>query len=160
MVRKNVKTISRSKAHWSHENVGVMFTTPSEDTVNGLYQSGTIIVPAIQSQGARTISGLRISFSLHGEETNPIYYALVYVPEGETAKSLFQKTGQVNSGSVYEPNQYVMSCGVVDPDAGNHVSTSRISRRLHSGDFISLIVGSAGPLQMVSGIVSYFIKYN
>ena len=41
---------------------------------------------------------------------------------------------------MYEPNQYVMNCGIVDPTAGPIRFSSPISRNLNNGDAIVLLV--------------------
>ena len=45
-----------------------------------------------------------------------------------------------NSSSMYEPNQFVMNCGVIDPTAGPIRIYSPISRNLNDGDKISLLI--------------------
>ena len=45
---------------------------------------------------------------------------------------------------MYEPNQFVMNCGVVDPSAGPIRFTSPVSRNLNDGD--SSTSSSATPL--------------
>ena len=148
----------RTKANYSRENIGFQFALPASVT-NGLYQEGTVIVPASSVQGTRTISKLRVTVNL-GDQASYAYWALVYVPQGTTANALFSTSGAVNSGSLYEPNQFVMASGVIDPNAGNHDIRSPISRKLHSGDFISLIVGTGVGSQTISGLVNYSVKYN
>ena len=46
-----------------------------------------------------------------------MYWALVYVPQGTSAGNINVITSATNPG-MYEPNQFVMNCGVVDADAG------------------------------------------
>ena len=41
---------------------------------------------------------------------------------------------------MYEPNQYVMNCGIVDPTAGPIRFSSPISHNLNNGDAIVLLV--------------------
>ena len=41
---------------------------------------------------------------------------------------------------MYEPNQFVMNCGVVDPSAGPIRFTSPVSRNLNDGDAIYLLI--------------------
>jgi len=71
-----------------------------------------------------------------------IYWALVFVPEGYNPMRSFP-SGTVNGNPMYEPNQYVMNCGVCDPDAGPVRFSSRISRNLNSGDRLYMVIGSA-----------------
>ena len=58
---------------------------------------------------------------------------LVYVPQGTTAGSIQLATTAALS-DMYEPNQYVMNCGIVDPTAGPIRFSSPISRNLNNGD--------------------------
>ena len=90
-----------------------------------------------------------------------IYWALVYCPQGETVKSLFATSGDTD-GSLYEPNQYVISAGISDASAGPIRIRSRMRRKLQSGDFISLVIGSTVSPSggQVRALVSYSVKYN
>ena len=63
------------------------------------------------------------------------------MPEGYRPNTLFASSGL--EGSVYEPNQFVLNCGYVDPTAGPIRIASRISKNLQSGDSIQLICASA-----------------
>ena len=51
------------------------------------------------------------------QDGGQIWWALVYVPQGTTAGSIQLATTAALS-DMYEPNQYVMNCGIVDPTAG------------------------------------------
>ena len=77
-----------------------------------------------------------------------LFWALVYVPQGTTAGSTQHRNCRGNSGSMYEPNQFVMNCGVIDPTAGPIRIYSPISRNLNDGDKISL---SSSKCQIVPG---------
>ena len=63
----------------------------------------------------------------------------MYVPHGTTAGSITLATTAALT-DMYEPNQFVMNCGVVDPDAGPIRFSSPISRNLNNGDVIVLLV--------------------
>ena len=158
--RKSVKVTGRS--NWSHENKGCAGTI-AEQAVNGLYQGGAIVVPSITTQGTRTVGNFTITVPFIGTPTatdSEIYWALVYIPQGESAKNLFATTGSVE-GSLYEPNQYVMASGISDAQAGPIRIRSRIMRKLHSGDFISLVIGMTNSnVASFKALVSYSIKYN
>jgi len=65
--------------------------------------------------------------------------------------------GSVNGNPMYEPNQYVMNCGVCDPDSGPARFSSRISRNLNSGDRLYLIIGCSYPNVPVQGVVRYAV---
>ena len=74
-----------------------------------------------------------------GAESN-LFWALVYVPQGTTAGALNVATAGATPSSMYEPNQFVMNCGVIDPTAGPIRIYSPISRNLNDGDKISLLI--------------------
>ena len=59
-----------------------------------------------------------------------LFWALVYVPQGTTAGALNIATAGATPSSMYEPNQFVMNCGVIDPTAGPIRIYSPISRNL------------------------------
>ena len=160
MARKNVKTFfKRSSKNWSHENKGCAMLF-GNSTVNTFYQAGSIVVPSVTTQGSRTVG----NFSITVPVPNDLQYvwALVYVPQGTSANNLFATTGGIE-GSVYEPNQYVIATGINDGNAGPIRIRSKMQRRLHSGDFVSLIIGcqtDSVANSYAQAIVSYSIKYN
>ena len=163
--RYSVKSRSIKKGNWSHENKGCRGTF-GETVVNTLWQAGSIVVPAINTQGVRTVGNWSITVPVStssGALNNEWYWALVYVPQGTNPNTLFATTGDTN-GSLYEPNQYVIACGISDDGAGPIRIRSRIMRKLHSGDSVSLIVGSKNSLDptqtVLNALVSYSVKYN
>ena len=85
-------------------------------------------------------------------ETNngAFYWALVYVPQGTTPGNLAVNIITGTTG-MYEPNQFVMNCGVVDPEAGPIRFTSPVSRNLNDGDAIYLLVKNTN----VDGPIAY-----
>ena len=153
---------TRTKSRWSHENKGCLVTS-GQTLVNGLYQSGSIVVPSIAAQGTRTVGRFDITVPVPANQNAAeIFWALVYVPQGTSASSLFATTGSVE-GSLYEPNQYVIASGISDNSAGPIRIRSRYMRILHSGDFVSLIIGSTfqiGTDIPIRALVSYNVKYN
>ena len=87
----------------------------------------------------------------------------VYVPQGTTAGALNIATAGATPGSMYEPNQFVMNCGVIDPTAGPIRIYSPISRNLNDGDKISLLIrptldGAATIVFSVCAMLSLSIK--
>jgi len=162
MARKNVKAIvRRPKVNWSRETIGVSLTLSSE-TANSLYQAGSVIVSPSSVQGVRTVGNWTITVPVNGNnEETQIYWALVFVPQGTSPNALFATTGNL-SGSIYEPNQFVLASGISDLGTGPIRIRSRIMRKLHSQDQISLILGSTKSLGPIPGtaLVSYSIKYN
>jgi len=63
------------------------------------------------------------------QDMGAFYWAIVYVPQGTTPGNLTVNIGTGTTG-MYEPNQFVMNCGVVDPAAGPIRFTSPVSRNL------------------------------
>ena len=167
MARKYISVKSRGykKNNWSHENKGCAMTIGTTAT-NGLYQGGSIIVPADTNPGTRTVGKWTITVPVHGGLSGvDVYWALVYVPQGTTANNLFSTTGS-KEGSLYEPNQFVLASGISDANAGPIRIRSNMMRKLHSNDFVSLILGYQGDgassigNTAVTALVSYSIKYN
>ena len=152
MSRKYVRTIksrSRDKYSVEHRPINVV----SGSTANaGYYQSGQVVVPATTTQGMRKVKHLTVSMTAALETTTPFFWALVFVPQGYNANVLFSE-----AGSIYEPNQFVMACGLVDPDAGPIRIRSPIARNLNSGDSVQLILASFQPSMEYRGLVSYAI---
>ena len=156
MARKirNVKTRSR----WSRENTTIRTTAPE---VTPFQTFGTNIVPASTTQGMRTVGNFTITLTsgLHNgssDTASPVYWALVYVPQGQTTAALNVSDG----ASLYEPNQYVIACGVNDPTAGPIRIRTRMMRKLNSGDFVSLLMSTESLGVVWVGSVSYSVKYN
>ena len=59
---------------------------------------------------------------------------------------------------MYEPNQFVMNCGVIDPSAGPIRFTSPIARNLNDGDAIYMLVrNTTGGTQQYNCVVRYAI---
>ena len=99
-----------------------------------------LIVPATTLEGMRKVKHITINLTpIIDQDGGQIWWALVYVPQGTTAGSItLASTAAVND--MYEPNQFVMNCGVVDPTAGPIRFGSPISRNLNNGDAIVLLV--------------------
>ena len=150
---KSVKTISKA-SNWSRENT--IITAQSPTVANQTF--GTNIIPASPTQGKRTVGNFCITLTPGMAGTNAIgvFWALVYVPQGQTTASLNITDGQ----SIYEPNQYVIACGYSDGEAGPIRIRTSMKRKLNSGDFVSLLMASAGTGVSFKGVVSYSVKYN
>ena len=155
MARKirNVKTRSR----WSRENTTLRVTSGQ-----AAYSTfGTNIVPSSTTQGMRTVGNFTITLTAgsnngNGDGTAPVFWALVYVPQGQLTGTLNVSDG----ASLYEPNQYVIACGINDPTAGPIRIRTRMMRKLNSGDFVSLLMSTANKGALWVGTVSYSVKYN
>jgi len=110
----------------------------------------TVVIPSTV-QGMRKVKHLTISLAQNTAGTG-LFWALVYVPQGTTANKL-----QIDTTTMYEPNQFVMNCGIFDVDAGPMRISSPISRNLNSGDSIALILHSNSPSTSFSYVVRYAI---
>ena len=146
---KYSRRINKNRDKYSVEQTSILLQIPNE-TINDLYQQGTTVVPATQDQGMRKVKHLTISLT-NATDANILYWALVFVPEGYTANPISP------AGKMYEPNQFVMNCGIIDTNAGPIRISSRVSRNLNSGDSIALIVGSTNTGGYFRGVVRYAI---
>lgn len=144
------------RPRWSRENTTIRATSPQ----TAFQTFGTNIVPSSVIQGMRTVGNFSVTLTAGsnsgGDSSSPIYWALVYVPQGQTTATLNLTDG----ASLYEPNQYVIACGVNDPTAGPIRIRSSMKRKLNSGDFVSLLMASATTSALYVGSVSYSVKYN
>ena len=121
--------------------------------VNASGDGGVTVVPATSIQGMRKVKHLTLNMANYGTgSASVLYWALVYVPAGTSANTL-----QVDSGSMYEPNQYVMSSGVFDFDGGPLRVHCPLSRNLNSGDTIALVVHSLAATVTYYYTLSYAI---
>lgn len=131
-------------------------TTTSNQALSAMTSDGStlhgisVVVAATTIQGMRKVKHMQISVCLqHGSESAaiapgaPILWALVYVPQGQTAIP-----APATSGSIYEPNQFVIASGLADADAGPIRINTPLARNLNSGDSIVLTYRllNGGPL--------------
>lgn len=135
-----------SRDKYSVEQRAVSFST-DETATGGLYQKYALVVSPTDLQGMRKVKHLTCTI-VSSSPTSTIYWALVYVPQGTTPNALSL------SGNFYEPNQFVMNAGIIDPDAGPVRISSPISRNLNSGDAIYLVVGG-----LTATTVNMVIRY-
>ena len=120
---------------------------------NATGDAGQTVVPATTTQGMRKVKHLTVSMAANqAAQPFPLWWALVYVPQGTTANTL-----QIDAGTLYEPNQYVMDSGVFDFDGGPLRVHCRLSRNLNSGDTIAFIVHSTSASVTYSCNVTYAI---
>ena len=85
-----------------------------------------------------------------------LYWALVYVPQGTTPSNLQLQTSATSAG-MYEPNQFVLNCGITDTNAGPTRFSTPLARNLNDGDAIYLLVRPAGTVEDV--VVRAVIRY-
>lgn len=115
------------------------------------------IVPATTVEGKRKVAHLTISGSWGGS-AHGILWALMYIPQGFTVPAFNLTSG----GSIIEPNQYVMSTGTFDGEAGPMRISTRLTRCLHSGDKIVLLLtplSTGSSPGTINGIVRYAVSY-
>ena len=142
---------SGARDKYSVESTTIRTTTGGQ-IIAGVYQATANVVPASPTQGMRKVKHLTISLTTVDGVT-ALFWALVYVPEGYSVNPLNTNPG----ASLYEPNQFVLNSGIVDPSAGPIRISSPLSRNLNSGDSIWLVVGTGSTGNEVSGVVRYAI---
>ena len=114
------------------------------------------LVPATTLEGMRKVKHLMVNMAPVPDNAGPIYWAIVYVPQGTTPGVLNIDSTAV--ADMYEPNQFVMNCGIVDPTAGPIRFSSPVSRNLNNGDSIALLLRQTSTNTMgVDGTVRYAI---
>ena len=117
---------------YSVQQKAVEFTTADNSTT-----AKVEIVPGTDVEGMRKIKHLTVSLA-PDSETHSFYWALVYVPQGTTPGDI--NVTSALTAAMYEPNQFVMNCGVVSSDAGPIRFTSPVARNLNDGDAVYLLV--------------------
>ena len=121
--------------------------------LNSSGNGGVTVVPSSPTQGMRKVKHITVSMAnvaATSAASTSLYWAIVYVPQGTTANTL-----QLDSGStLYEPNQFVMSCGVFDFDGGPLRIHCPLSRNLNSGDSIALVCYGTG-----THAFNYVVRY-
>ena len=140
--------VNRDK--YSVETTCVRLSTGTS-ILNNLYQDGQLIVPSSATQGMRKVKHLTVS--LASSSTRAVIFALVFVPQGYAVNALDGVVGH----SLYEPNQFVMCTGCIDPDAGPIRIRCPLSRNLNSGDSIYLVCGTTEPSINLIGTVQYAV---
>jgi len=124
-------------------------------SIPGQSQAWAQVVPDTAIQGMRKVKHLTVDLASNetGDAALPwTFWCLVYVPQG-TAVNQMNLTGATG---MYEPNQFVMNCGVADFNAGPLRIRSPVSRNLNSGDKVVLIMSN--PLTTPRNI-EYVVRY-
>ena len=105
-----------------------------------LYNS--VAIPSTNVLGTRKTKNFTLTICTKSTEVIPMYFALVFVPEGTNPSTLNVGNQIVQTGlqplSYYEPNQNVIIQGFVD-NAQVYRFKTRLARNLNSGDTIQLI---------------------
>ena len=155
MVRRYYKRSYRSnKDKYSVENTTII--TPSgaswtpvtgdDTTTQDSVQFTQVIVPEADVEGMRKVKHLTLSFSNNSQtaEQIPVLYALVFVPQGYIPNNIRVPVSG-SATSMYNPNQFVMSSGVLDFSGGPLRIRTPLSRNLNSGDSIWVILAAVTP---------------
>ena len=124
------------KLKYSVQQKCVTVTTPDASATGKVE-----VVPGTDVEGMRKVKHLTVSMSPDSTATLSFYWALVYVPQGTTPADI--NIGSALSGAMYEPNQFVMNCGIMSTGAGPIRIYSPLARNLNDGDAIYLLVRSA-----------------
>ena len=136
-----------SRDKYSVEQQAGMMTIPAGS------QAWATVVPDTAIQGMRKVKHLNISLACQTDTIGYAFWCLVYVPQGTTPNTM-NLTGTTG---MYEPNQFVMNCGVADFNGGPLRISSPISRNLNSGDKIVLILSNRLPTEEIS--FQYVVRY-
>jgi hypothetical protein len=151
MPRRTYIRSRRPRKKYSIQQKAFMFDAASSATTS------VEIVPATTVEGMRKVKHVTVNCTTLADF--PIYWALVYVPQGITPSALNVATTG-DQTSLYEPNQFVMSCGIADPQAGPIRIWSPLARNLNDGDRIVLLVHHmAGSELKINALCRYAITY-
>ena len=139
--RRSYRNSNRDK--YSIETTSICLPTTWQELslpdLSVTFQTSIPVLQPTDTQGMRKVKHITLSFSCD-KNPSPVWYALVYVPEGYTPNNL-QIPQLGYAVSLYEPNQYVMSSGVLDFTGGPLRIRCPLARNLNSGDSIHLVVG-------------------
>ena len=140
--RRSYRSSNRDK--YSIENTTInppnawISVTSEDPTFLPTDQFNISVVQPTDVQGMRKVKHFTLTFSADANEQT-MWYALVYVPFGYTPNNLnIPAAGYATS--LYEPNQYVMSSGVLDFTGGPCRIRCPLARNLNSGDSIYLVM--------------------
>ena len=112
-----------------------------------------VIVPPTTLEGMRKVKHLTVNLSAPID--TQFYWALVYVPQGTTVNAI----NLTSTAGMYEPNQFVMNCGIIDTNAGPIRISTPLARNLNDGDAIYLVVLPVGAgTTSIRGTVRYAIS--
>jgi hypothetical protein len=145
---RTARRISIVPVKCSNETSALVFNFPLQ---NGqVFNGASPLVGATNVQGMRKLKHFTISvFVTSDSATNsdlPLFWALVYVPEGMRPNPLNTADGALsqNAISMYESNQHVIATGIAYRYQSSIVRTVT-GRNLNSGDAIYFVVRSTFP---------------
>jgi hypothetical protein len=133
MPRTYKRRIYKNRDKYSVEQTAGKLTIPANS------QAYAVVVPDTNIGGMRKVKHLTVTAAGYEatETAAATFWALVYVPQGTSINNLV-----LNGSNMYEPNQYVMGCGVFDFNAGPCRIRCPLSRNLNSGDRVVLIMAN------------------
>lgn len=154
MPRRYYRRYRRTKRKYSIQQKAFGFLAPINQTTQ------VEVVPATATEGTRKVKNITVTATVPIPFEAPIYWALVYVPEGTTPGGLSIATTASDPTSLYEPNQFVMNCGIADSNAGPIRFWSPLARNLNDGDRIILLVRhQATENVQIRTLIRYAIAY-
>lgn len=146
------------------------FAAATGQTWNIASYYNSVCIPAAQTLGTRKCKNFTltiVSKSANADYDKPMYFALVFVPEGTTPNSIRLGStltpgtdttpATLQSLSYYEPNQNVIIQGFVDNTQVYRFKT-RLARNLNSGDTI-VLVWRPFDTYTQAGLFSYTLNY-
>ena len=138
-----------SRDKYSVQQRAFQFTAAAGST------SYQVIVPGTTLEGMRKVKHITVNLTA-GSDVN-MYWALVYVPQATTPGAIQVSTTATAPG-MYEPNQFVMNCGVVNGSAGPIRFSSPLARNLNDGDAIYLLIRPVATIELsIAGTCRYAI---
>lgn len=157
MARYYRRRFYRAKKKYNIENRIIRDVVPSNPQ-NGYYQNQIQVVPPSTTEGVRKVTRFNITVTADSA-LGPIYWALVYIPEGAVTSSLFPTYNQL-----FNPSNYVLASGVSDSTAGPIRIGSRIQKNLNANDQVYLLTAAtnqpSGNSIYIHGLVRYAIAFN
>ena len=114
---------------------------------------GAVVVPPTTLEGMRKVKHITVNVTGASptlDEGAVLWWAIVYLPQGTTLGTI-----NIDGSSMYEPNQFVMNCGIADSTAGP-IRFTPVSRNLNDGDSIVLAIRSQ-VAQTLNGVIRYAI---
>lgn len=123
------------------------------------YSYNETVVPSSEVEGVRKVKNLTVSLAYPNpnNDQKPIFWALVYVPEGTIPNYLNQV------GDLYQPSQWVLSSGILNTIEGKSRIYTPLSKNLNKGDKIVLCLGTEGRSGGIGvgapDSISYLVRY-
>jgi len=133
------------------------WATPTVEEAFSFTYNETVVPPS-DVEGVRKVKNLTVSTAFRSNpnvSASPIFWALVYVPEGTQPNYLN------DVGDLYQPSQWVLSSGLLNISEGKARIYTPLSKNLNKGDKIVLCLGTEGQGSTPSAPneISYLVRY-